>query len=184
MRAKQPPHPKAYFDAAKDYQVAADHLMAGVKGLTTFDPVYFLYAHAIELALKSCLLAHDIDWKHLTRGEPAREHAIYKFYQECQSKGFVGTDDVDRRMIELVSFLANANKHNEYRYPPGKGLLPSYPHLQWTNETVARIIVEVEPHVAAWMIANPSLPAPTRSRLSVGKVTFSPNPNPPTRPGP
>jgi hypothetical protein len=24
MRVKQPPHPKAYFDAAKDYQAAAD----------------------------------------------------------------------------------------------------------------------------------------------------------------
>ena len=71
MMVKQPPHPKAYLEAAKDYQVAADHLMLGVRRLTTFDPVYFLYAHAIELALKSCLLAHDIAWKHLIRDEPA-----------------------------------------------------------------------------------------------------------------
>jgi hypothetical protein len=44
MRIKPPPHPKTYFDAVKDYQTAADHLMAGVKGLTTFNPAYFLYA--------------------------------------------------------------------------------------------------------------------------------------------
>ena len=181
---KQPPHPKAYFDAAKDYQVAADHLMLGVRRLTTFDPVYFLYAHAIELALKSCLLAHDIAWKHLIRDEPAREHAIYKFYQECQDKGFVGTNDADRGMINLVIFLGNANEHHEYRYPPGKGPRHGSPSLEWTKDAVARIIAEVEPHVAAWMMANPSLPVPKRSRLSFGKPTFSPNPNPPTRPGP
>jgi hypothetical protein len=65
-------HPKAYFDAAKDYQTAADRLMLNAQGLLTFDPIYFLYAHAVELALKSCLLAHDLN--------PPKEHAIGKFY--------------------------------------------------------------------------------------------------------
>jgi hypothetical protein len=175
MKVHQPGHPKAYFDAAKDYQTAADHLMLGVKGLTTFDPVYFLYAHAVELALKSCLLAHDL---------PTGKHAIGKFYLECRDRGFVGTDDADQGMIGLIGFLANANKNNEYRYPPPAGPRGASPAPAWAREVVTQIIAEVEPHVMAWMAANPSLPAPKRSNLAFGKPTFSKNPNPPTRPGP
>jgi hypothetical protein len=163
--------------------MAADHLMPGTRGADNLDPVYFLYAHAIELALKSCLLAHDIARKHLIRDEPAREHAIYKFYPECQDKGFVGINDADRGMINR-HISGQRKRAHEYRYPPGKGPRHGSPSLEWTKDAVARIIAEVEPHAAAWMMANPSLPAPKRSRLSFGKLTFSPNPNPPTRPGP
>jgi hypothetical protein len=172
MATKQDRHPKAYFDAAKDYQTAADHLMVGVKGLTTFDPVYFLYAHAVELALKSCLLAHDLN--------PAKTHIIDKFYLQCRGCGFVGTDD---RNQVLVGFLANANKHHEYRYPPPAGPRGALPSPVWVREVVAQLVAEVEPHINAWMMANPSLPVPKRSRLAFGKPYFTTQ-DPPTRQGP
>jgi hypothetical protein len=57
---KKDRHPKAYFDAARGYQSAADRLLLSIESgekLLIRDPAYFLYAHALELALKACLLS-------------------------------------------------------------------------------------------------------------------------------
>jgi hypothetical protein len=73
-------HPKAYFDAAKNYQAAADRLMLAAEAgepLPVSHPIYFLYAHAIELALKVCMLAHGFN--------PAKEHTLTKFYMSAET---------------------------------------------------------------------------------------------------
>ena len=60
MADRKDRHPKVYLDAARGYQSAADRLLLSIESgekLLIRDPTYFLYAHAVELALKACLLS-------------------------------------------------------------------------------------------------------------------------------
>jgi hypothetical protein len=92
MAIRKDRHPQAYFDAAKAYQAAADRLLQSSEdkeGLPIRDPTYFLYAHAVELALKACLLSHDFD----PAGSGSAGHGIIGFYNECLTHKIIVTDD-------------------------------------------------------------------------------------------
>jgi hypothetical protein len=102
-------HPKAYFDSAKGYQAAADRLLIVIEdgeGLPIRDPVYFLFAHALELALKACLLSRGF--------QPARVgrsgHSISDLYGQCRDEKLIGTNDPHREMNNLVSMLGDAQE--------------------------------------------------------------------------
>ena len=61
---KEPSLTIEYFKEAIAYQISADRLYEQIdsqtlKKLPLRDPIYFLYHHAAELALKACLLSHD-----------------------------------------------------------------------------------------------------------------------------
>jgi hypothetical protein len=151
---KKDRHPKAYFDAARGYQSAADQLLLSIESgekLLIRDPTYFLYAHAVELALKACLLSSGFD---PASAGPAG-HSIEGLYQECRGHKLLGANDVYREINSLVYFLGTGNECHQYRYPDKLAIPRAIPVLPWTREVVARLIAEVEPHVMAWVAANP-----------------------------
>jgi HEPN domain-containing protein len=169
--ATQHRHPKAYFAAAKGYQAAADRLMQAMdagEGLRVRDPTYFLYAHAVELALKACLLACGFN----PPASGKKGHTIEKLYAECSSHKLLGMDDADRGMIKLIHHLGTGNECHEYRYPDRPKVPRVSPDLPWTREVVGRLMAEVEPHVGAWVAANPVGPA-TKIDLDLGNIILS-----------
>lgn len=182
MANKKDRHPKAYFDAARGYQSAADRLLLSIESgekLLIRDPTYFLYAHAVELALKACLLSCGFD---PASSGPAG-HGIEGLYRECLGHKLLGTNDADRGIINLIHFLGTGNECHQYRYPDKPAIQRGSPVLPWTREVVERLIAEVEPHVMAWVAANPATPAPTTSKIAFGKPTYTKQAKP-TRQGP
>ena len=182
MPNQQERHPKAYFDAAMGYQSAADRLRQVIEageGLPIRDPVYFLYAHAVELALKACLMSCGF--------APARAgregHGISEFFDQCREQRLISINDPHREMHNLVAFSANGNERHQYRYPDKPVTPRGIPDLGWTKEAVAQLMAEVEPHVDAWSAANPASPAPSTNRITFGKPMYRSQPVP-TRKGP
>ena len=175
-------HPKAYYNAAKGYQAAADRLLQVIEareGLAVRDPTCFLYAHAVELALKACLLARNL---YVARSGP-KGHLITEHYDDCRRHKLLGMNDPDHEMNNLIYFLGTGNERNQYRYPDKPKVPRAMPALPWTREVVGRLIAEVEPHVEAWVAAHPELPAPSTNKFTSGKPTHTMQPRP-TLPGP
>ena len=109
MANKEDPHPKAYFDAARGYQSAADRLLLSTESgekLLIRDPTYFLYAHAVELALKACLLSRGFN--------PPRRgpvgHRIDGLYHECRGHNLLGATDANREINNLIYLLGTGNE--------------------------------------------------------------------------
>jgi hypothetical protein len=172
-------HPRRYYDFAKGYQIAADRLLLTIEaegGTMMQSPVYFLYAHAIELALKACMLSREL--------KPPRgggnAHNILMFFDQCRTGGIIDLTD----KILLFNALGQ-NDYQGYRYPdepkPPRFALPE---LNWTKEAVNQLMAEVEPHIAAWTEAHPERsPAPSRS-IGIGKPSAERRQPVPERPGP
>ena len=135
------------------------------------DPTYFLYAHAVELALKGCLLSSGI--------KPKRTHAISELYGECRERKLLGRNDYNRDIYTLIYFLGTANQYHEYRYPDTPEVSHGIPVLPWTKEIVGRLMEEVEPNVLAWVAAHPTSPAPPTTKFTFGKPTVTKQPVPP-----
>jgi hypothetical protein len=110
-------HAKAYFEAALSYRAAAYQLFATIEAKPTErqlpirDPTYFLYAHAVELALKACLLSHDHPIEH--------GHAISDYYEKCRTAKLIGIKDPRHEMHNLIALLEAGNELplHRYRYP-------------------------------------------------------------------
>ena len=116
MANKKDRYPKAYFDAARGYQSAADRLLLSIESgekLLIRDPTYFLYAHAVELALEACLLSSGFD---PASSGPAG-HGIEGLYQECRGHKLLGTNDADREINNLVYFLGAGNGRTNIAIP-------------------------------------------------------------------
>ena len=145
-----------YFKEAMAYQISANRLYEQIdsqtlKKLPLRDPIYFLYHHTVELALKACLLSHGLSVR--------SGHSIEAFFERCRTIGFLGIDDEHREMQGLVVFLDAKDYGQGYRYA-GQG--DFRPDLPWVQEVIGKLIAAVEPHVEAWAkkngIAGPSEP--------------------------
>src|SRR6266403_4132544 len=95
---KEPSLAIEYFKEAIAYQISADRLYEQIdsqtlKKLPLRDPIYFLYRHAAELALKACLLSHDLSVR--------SGHSIGAIFERCRKKGFLGMDDEHLEMHNL-----------------------------------------------------------------------------------
>jgi HEPN domain-containing protein len=175
-----------YFKAAIAYQISANRLYEQIdsqtlKKLPLRDPIYFLYHHAVELALKSCLLSHGLSVR--------SGHSIGAFFERCRTKGFLGIDDDEHHELHLmqglVVFLDAADYGRGYRYARQNDIRPRLP---WVQEVIGKLIAAVEPHVEAWAkkngIAGPSEPYSATKRLHFfGKPAHTKQPRP-SKPGP
>jgi hypothetical protein len=168
-------HPKAYFEAACSYRATADELLAILETKEPTerqppaeDPTYFLYAHAVELALKACLLSH---------GHPIENgHHISAYYDECRTAKLI--EIKDRKFQGCIALLDAGNEIplHRYRYP---GKVTNFvPTLGMTREVVGQLLEAVEPHVNAWVKAHPTTPAPTTTRMSLGEPEYRRQPTP------
>lgn len=145
MSTKQSPlasdeHAVSFFGFAQQYQKAANLLWDFDKTLTT--PIYFLYAHAIELALKAYLRSFNIP---IVADKKRKHHKITQLYAECRTLGLrIGPDDFFD-IGNIVEMLEGANEEQGLRYFKMKG--SSFPDLSWTRDTVAKLLQAVEPAV-------------------------------------
>ena len=134
-------HPRAFVNMANEYYTAANTLLElseqrskKVNRQSEFsDPIYFLYCHAIELALKAYLLSQKVPIAGTYR---RRGHPVLKLYEECRELGLiVGPDDrveigniVDLLDTELQSFRYFSIQSREL------------PALAWTRKAVGALL--------------------------------------------
>ena len=171
-----------YFKEAVAYQISADRLYEQIdsqtlKTLPLRDPIYFLYHHASELALKACLLSHDLSVR--------SGHSIGAFFERCRTRGFLGIDDEHREIHHLMVFLDATDYGEGYRYAGQNDFRPDLP---WVQEVIGKLIAAVEPHVETWAkkngITGPSEPySATKLWHFFGKPTYTTQPRP-LKPGP
>jgi len=171
-----------YFKEAIAYQISANRLYEQIDSQTLIkfplrDPIYFLYHHAAELALKACLLSHDLSVR--------SGHSIGAFFERCRKERFLGMDDEHLEMHNLMVFLDATDKGEGYRYAGQSDFRPDVP---WVQEVIGKLIAAVEPHVKAWAkkkgIAGPSEPySATKLWHFFGKPTYTKQPKP-LKPGP
>jgi hypothetical protein len=109
---------------------------------TLRSPTYFMYLHAIELALKAFLRAGDVP---IVADGKRKHHQITELYEECRGLGLrIGPDDVFD-IHNVVVLLEGANEEQGLRYFKQKG--SSIPELSWTRDTVEKLLQAVEPSV-------------------------------------
>lgn len=181
-RPIQPSQTMEYYKAALAYQDSADrlHELLPVQpriGLPLSDPVYFLYHHAAELALKACLMSHSL---------PVRSgHNTGALFERCRREKLLGIVDVHREMHNLMVFLDAGDNGQGYRYARQSDFVPE---LAWVQEVVRKLIADVKPQVEHWAKINgfPGLTEPdkiTRLRYAFGKPIYTKQPKP-LKPGP
>jgi hypothetical protein len=155
----------AFLNMARKYQKAASRLLDSVAGekvgpqYPLADPIYFLYAHTVELAFKAFLLFH---------GEPiptsGRDgHDLRALHTGCVKRGLtLGPDDANS-LLNVVSLLSSENDHHGFRYfNVDKG--GTVPELPWTRDVVNRLIQVVR----ATLGDGDTTPKPGQK----GKLTF------------
>jgi hypothetical protein len=131
-------HATSFLGFARQYQRAANLLYKTDKLLKA--PTYFLYAHAMELALKAFLRTANIP---IVADGKRKHHHITALYEECRDLGLrIGPDDrFDLRNV--VVLLEGANEDEGLRYFKTKG--SSLPDLSWTRDVVEKLLQTIEP---------------------------------------
>jgi hypothetical protein len=119
-------------------------------------PVYFLYHHAVELALKACLLSHGA-------AIPTRRdgHDISASFDACRAKGFLKLKNDEPSPKPLIAFLSAGTDGIVYRYPKEESR-HGLPHLTWVDEVTVQLIEAISPDVSIWAkknnVSRPSIP--------------------------
>jgi hypothetical protein len=166
--------PMELFEGALAYQTSADMLHERLPaqpriGLPLSDPVYFLYHHAVELALRACLATSNLRTKET-------EHNIVALFEQCRRAKLLGVTDEHSEMQELIGLLHGKDKGHSYRYY--KRARDFVPELPWVQEVVRQLIADVEPHLRTWGKSN-GVPDPldpntvTRLRFALCKPTYN-----------
>jgi hypothetical protein len=167
----------AVFEGAVQYHNAANKLFETIATppLTLY-PMYFLYHHAVELALKACLLAGGLRYPTYATGLQ-----ITVLYECCLNNGLL-RDSEDREMRNLVSMLESGNFGHRYRYaehPHRFGM----PDFRWVHDAVGQLVAQVEIRVSDWekiVSVKRTLP---RRLITLGKPSYTKQPAP-LKPGP
>jgi hypothetical protein len=179
MPPKKPPqdvHAIAFFNSAREYHEAANELFTiadarpkihGSRQLS--QPLYFLYFHTIELALKAFLRANNLPIL------KTREiHELANLYRECGKLGLVLGPHDKFQIGNIVSLLDSANKYQGIRYFNLES--GSTAELSWVREVTAELMRAVEPHVRTRAQQDNLLQSRAAKKLTV----VFPNPRPKT----
>ena len=112
-------HPRAFVNTANEYYTAANTLFGlseqpakKVNRQSEFsNPIYFLYFHAMELALKAYLVAQKVQiaGTHRRRGRPVKD-----LYEECRRLGLIVGPDDRVEIGNIVDLLGN--EFQTFRY--------------------------------------------------------------------
>jgi hypothetical protein len=108
-------HPRAFVNIANEYYTAANTSFGlseqppkKVNRQSEFsNPIYFLYFHAMELALKAYLVAQKVQiaGTHRRRGHPVKD-----LYEECRRLGLIVGQMIASRSATLSIFWATNSK--------------------------------------------------------------------------
>jgi hypothetical protein len=158
-------HAISFFGLAEQYQKAGDLVHASGPALSI--PTYFLYMHAIELALKAHLRAANLP---IVTDRKRKHHQIIDLYEECRALGLtIGPDDrIDLRNV--VALLQGANEEQGLRY--GTSESQNFPELDWTKDVVENLLKAVEPSVMKKVEADGiALGQPVKVNMTFSKPT-------------
>lgn len=156
----------AFFNFAREYHSAASHLFDSRSSLR--NPIYFLYFHTVELALKAFLRSCDIR----ILGTGRQTHSLTKLYEESRSLGLrLGPGD-RFGIVNIVSLLEAGNEYQGFRYFNCKsGSLPSLP---WTREVVDQLMLSVQTHVEGCSKLETAPAGPAKLTIIYGKPAPKP----------
>ncbi|MBZ9710558.1 hypothetical protein LB543_28065 [Mesorhizobium sp. ESP7-2] len=129
-------------------------------------PAYFLLAHAIEVILKSYLVAKGTQKPALGRGQ--LRHDVGLVFAECEKQGLV----VAHQLIKpLANQIAHINQDYDLRYPTG--FISSIPGPRHYIEAVDELLALITPIVSqAAIMAKIRHDADTR-HLRGSKIRWS-----------
>jgi hypothetical protein len=151
----------AFFNFAREYHSAANQLFDSRPSLR--NPIYFLYFHTVELALKAFLRSLSIQ----ILGTERRSHNLTKLYEECRSLGLT-VGPADRFEVgNIVPLLDAGNEYQGFRYFNLKS--GSMPSLSWTREVVEQLMLAVETHLEARSKLDTVPAGPGKLTITVGK---------------
>jgi HEPN domain-containing protein len=103
-KANKVPKPSvgALLNMAREYHRAANTLFPIAKDVTS--PIYFLYAHTLELAFKTYLGSHGCSVPQI--------HDLESLCKSCQKHGL----HVNRELANVIHLLESENKVHGFRY--------------------------------------------------------------------
>ena len=160
-------HAVDFLEGAISYRAAANKLRETMpySGITLGYPVYFLYHHAVELALKACLLSHGAK---IPTGPDG--HDISASFDACRAKGFLKLKNDELSPRPLIAFLSAGTDGIKYRYPKEESR-HGLPHLTWVDEVTGRLIEAISPDVSIWAKKN-NVSRPSIPRMVIGGRRF------------
>lgn len=127
---------EALLNGARSYLQSADRL----RGLSPTvgedrDPIYMLYFHATELALKAFLVFKGRRVSDMKRKEYG--HNVASMLSKCLEAG-LPIDPADNHISNVIGLLQQGNNNQAFRYfsPVNR----SIPDLEWTSETLQRLV--------------------------------------------
>lgn len=144
-KPQQAVHAVAFLNMAREYADAANELFMiadsrrkihGQRSLSS--PLYFLYSHAAELALKAFLRSKDV--------AIPKTHELTEIYTQSRDLGLVIGPQGRIEIGNIVSFLDSGNKYQGFRYFNLESVTTA--DLSWVREVIAGLISAVEAHVA------------------------------------
>jgi hypothetical protein len=118
---------EAFLNTAQEYHFAATKLLPLHQQLES--PLYFLFTHALELALKAYLRSHGLP---TPLGQPG--HALKALFEQCQRKGLHVHSDL-RGIIDL---LGSENELHGFRYFVFKAT--ARPDINYVREVVDELM--------------------------------------------
>ncbi|PYK28980.1 MAG: hypothetical protein DME59_00850 [Verrucomicrobia bacterium] len=103
-KANKVPKPSlgAFLNMAREYQSAANTLFHIAKDVMS--PIYFLYAHTLELAFKAYLASHGCSVPQI--------HDLESLCKSCQKHGL----HVNRELANVIHLLESENEVHGFRY--------------------------------------------------------------------
>ena len=117
----------SFLNMAREYHLAATTLF-GIRDQAQ-SPLYFLYTHAIELALKAYI-----------RSRGAAGRSIHDLEALLQTSGKLGLD-VSRDLRNVVGLLTSDNRHHGFRY--FALVSTSRPDLAFLREVADAVMADV-----------------------------------------
>ena len=130
--------PAIYLSDARRYLLAADALL-GFQASPQIgtDPIYLLYYHAAELALKAFLRFAG----HTTAQLKSMKHNLLALYRDAISAGLKPDARTAPNFQKVLALLYAGNKEEAFRYWNSE--VRTLPETSWTAETVAALIAQV-----------------------------------------
>jgi len=137
------PPAEAFLNMARQYHIAANTLFSVARDNAS--PVYFLYTHTIEFALKAYLRSLGCS---VPRGPQG--HDLHFFLQECRAKGLRTTRD----LAHVIRLLLSEDKGYGFRYfdpaesattavPPSERTSIGIPEISYLRQVVDDLMLTV-----------------------------------------
>jgi hypothetical protein len=152
-----PDEAMTFLNMARKYQKAGSRLLDSTEGGKAdpedalSDPIYFLFAHTLELTFKAFLLFRGEGIP--TSGKAG--HDIVELHRRSAALGLRLKEEAGS-LPTIVEMLANENEHHGFRYfDPVKGNEGIIPALPWTCEVVNALIAVIREQLGDTTPAGP-----------------------------